>query len=59
MTTHTTVFGRDATASDERWSQWIAEGAERDRTRRKRVSGIAAVVLFGFALWLAKVLILG
>ena len=60
MTTQSAVVDRaDTAASDERWSQWVAKGVERDRRRRTRVSTVAAVVVFGFALLLARMLILG
>jgi len=60
MTTQSTVAERaDTAASDERWSRWVARGVVRDRRRQKRVSTVAAVVVFGFALLLARMLILG
>jgi hypothetical protein len=60
MTPHSPIIDRtDAIASDDPWSQWIAKGVKRDRTRRKHVSIIAAVVLVGFALWVARVLSFG
>jgi hypothetical protein len=60
MTPHSPIIARtDAIASDDPWSQWLAKGVKRDRTRRKHVSVISAVVLVGFALWVVRVLILG
>ena len=60
MTTQSHVVDRAETAaSDERWSRWVARGVESDRRRQKRVRAVAAFVVFGFALLLARVLILG
>jgi len=45
--------------SDRAWARWIASGARRNRQRQKRVTRVAIVIAIVFAIWLAKLLVLG
>jgi hypothetical protein len=59
MTTNLTISAEAKAESDQRWAQWIAAGARRNRERQKRAATFAIVVAFVLAIWLAKVLVLG
>ena len=59
MTTDATVSARATSELDERWAQWIATGARRNREREKRVTTFAIVIAFVLAMWLTKLLVLG
>jgi hypothetical protein len=48
----------DASTADERWSAWVAIGAEHDRKIKRRAIA-AAVFVTGVGLCLAIVLLLG
>ena len=45
--------------SDQRWAQLIATGSKRNRARQERVTKVAIVIAIAFAIWLAKLLVLG
>jgi len=59
MTTNLTMSAEAKAESDQRWAQWIAAGAKRDRERKKRTGLFAIAIACVLALWLAKVLVLG
>jgi sulfur transfer protein SufE len=45
--------------ADQRWAQWIAVGARRNRESQKRAATFATVIGCVLGLWLVKVLVLG
>jgi hypothetical protein len=59
MMTNLTISAAAEVESDQRWVQWIAAGATRDRKRQKRAELFAIVIALGMGLWLAKLLVLG
>jgi hypothetical protein len=59
MTTNPTISAEATMESDQRWVQWIAVGAKRNRERQKRAELFATVITLVLGLWLAKVLVLG
>ena len=59
MTTNLVMSAEAKEESDQRWTRWIAAGARRNRERQKRVAWVAIVIAIVFAIWLAKLLVLG
>jgi hypothetical protein len=59
MTMNLAMSAEAKAESDQRWAQWIAAGAKRNRERQERVRRVAIVIAFAFAIWLSKLLILG
>jgi hypothetical protein len=59
MTTNLTISAEAKAESDQRWAQWIAVGARRDRERQKRAKTFTIVIAIVLAIWLAKLLVLG
>jgi hypothetical protein len=58
MDTQMAVADRtDASTLDERWAAWVAKGAEHDKKNKKRAIAAAAVMVSGFGLWAAMVLL--
>lgn len=58
---HTGIGGADradTSTADQRWSAWVARGAEHDRKIKRRAIA-AAVIASGLGLCLAIVLLLG
>jgi hypothetical protein len=58
---HTGIGGADradASTADQRWSAWVARGAEHDRKIKRRAIA-AAVIASGLGGCLATVLLLG
>ena len=48
--------GRDLPGAEERWSRWLARGAEHDRRLRERTRYVTAAIAAGFVAWLVFVL---
>ena len=59
MTTNQTMSAAATVETDQRWVQWIAAGAARDRKRQKRAGLFAIAIALALGLWLAKLLVLG
>lgn len=59
MLTNLSMSAEAKQESDRQWARWIAAGAKRDRQRRKHVARVAIVIAMVFAIWLAKLLVLG
>jgi hypothetical protein len=59
MTTNLTISPEAKAEQDQRWAQWIAAGARRNREREKRAARLTIVMASVLGLWLAKVLVLG
>jgi tellurite resistance protein len=59
MTTNLVMSAEAKAESDQRWAQWIATGSKRNRARQERVTKVAIVIAIAFAIWLAKLLVLG
>jgi hypothetical protein len=59
MATNLAISADAKEESNQQWARWIAKGARRDRDRQKRVIGVAIVVAIVFAVWVARILVLG
>ena len=59
MITDLTISAEAKAEQDQRWAQWIAAGARRNREREKRAATFTIVIASVLGLWLAKVLVLG
>jgi hypothetical protein len=59
MTTNLTMSAEAKAEADQRWAQWIAVGARRNRESQKRAATFATVIGCVLGLWLVKVLVLG
>jgi len=59
MTMNLVMSAEAKKESDRAWARWIASGARRNRQRQKRVTRVAIVIAIVFAIWLAKLLVLG
>jgi len=59
MMTNLTMSADAKVESDQRWAQWIAAGAIRNRERQKRAELFVIAITCVLGLWLAKVLVLG
>ena len=59
MTTNLMKSAAATVETHQRWVQWIAAGATRDRKRQKRAQLFAIVIALVLGLWLAKLLVLG
>jgi hypothetical protein len=46
----------DLLSAEERWSRWLARGAELDRRLRDRMRYVTAAIAAGFVAWLVFVL---
>jgi hypothetical protein len=47
----------DPVTADERWSRWLARGAEHDRRLRRRMRYVTAAIAAGLVAWLVFVLL--
>lgn len=59
MATNLSMSAEAKQESDQQWARWIKAGVRRDRERHKRVMGFAFVIAIVFAIWVARLLVLG